>query len=70
MVETWLSRLTYTQMELSYKISREEPDDGTLTPLAEGSTKLVCIDEDLKPKRIPDKIRNILPPTTTNTSDT
>ncbi len=69
-VETWLSRLTYAQMELSYKISREEPDDGTLTLLAEGSTKLVCIGEDLRPKRIPDKIRDILPPATTNTLDT
>ncbi len=61
-VETWLSGLTAAQMELSYRICREEPGGETPTLLAEGHTKLVCIDEDLKPKRIPDIIRNILPP--------
>ncbi len=69
-VETWLSRLTYTQMELSYKISREESNDGSLTLLADGTTKLVCIDEGLRPKRIPNKIRDLLPPTTSDTSNT
>ncbi len=62
-VETWLSRLTITQIELSYRIWREAggetSEDKTL--LAEGSTTLVCIDNNLKPKRIPDKIRNVLP---------
>jgi len=72
-VETWLSGLSYAQMELSYKIWREEASDedsrGTSphtatqprTLLAEGSTTLVCIDDNLKLKRIPDRIRNILP---------
>lgn len=60
-VETWLSGLTAAQMELSYKICREEPSGETPTILAEGYTKLVCIDKDLRLKRVPEKIRNILP---------
>lgn len=60
-VETWLSGITAAQMELSYKIYREESGGDTSTLLAEGYTKLVCIDENLRAKRIPDKIRNILP---------
>ncbi|MCB7130191.1 MAG: hypothetical protein J3T61_11710, partial [Candidatus Brocadiales bacterium] len=58
---TWLSGITAAQMELSYKIYREESGGDTSTLLAEGYTKLVCIDENLRAKRIPDKIRNILP---------
>ena len=83
-VETSLSRLTYAQVEFSYKIWREEARPGgkapgyskgtlqraptpPLTLLVEGSTTLVCLDKYFKPRRIPDKIRNILPIEVTET---
>ncbi len=55
-VETCPTRLTAAQMELTYKIHREE--DGQL--LAEGSSTLVCLNANFKPHRLPEEIRKAL----------
>lgn len=55
-VETSLSKLTSAQLGLSYRVFRDK--DRQL--VAEGSSVLVCVDENRKPRRIPDKLRNAL----------
>lgn len=55
-VETSLSKLTSAQLGLSYRVFRDK--DRLL--VAEGSSVLVCVDENRKPRRIPDKLRNAL----------
>lgn len=55
-IETSPTKLTVAQLDLSYKIHREE--DGQL--LAEGFTTLVCLNSNFKPKRIPEVIRKAI----------
>ncbi|HHT9120246.1 MAG TPA: acyl-CoA thioesterase [Candidatus Hypogeohydataceae bacterium YC41] len=55
-IETSLSRLTAASVKFNYKIYREENEQ----LLVEGSTTLVCLDTNFKPRRIPEEIRKAM----------
>jgi acyl-CoA thioester hydrolase len=58
LVETRLSQLRSVSMKFSYVIRRE--DEGGRTVIAEGSTRLACVDGTHKLYRIPDPMRDVL----------
>jgi acyl-CoA thioester hydrolase len=53
-IKTWLSKMKYARVEFCYEIRRE----GEEKLIAEGSTVLACLDENRRPRTIPDKIKN------------
>lgn len=53
-VKTFLSRMRFASVEFTYEISRK--GEGTL--IAEGSTKLACLDANKKPRAIPGEIKD------------
>ena len=55
-IKTWLSKMKYARVEFCYEIRRR--DEGKL--IAEGSTVLACLDENRRPRTIPDKIKNTI----------
>lgn len=61
-VETWPSDLRNSSIRFCYKLWRREPR----RLLAEGWTAHVFIDRAMKPKKIPEKIRQILVPQQNN----
>ena len=52
-IKTWLSKMKYARVEFCYEIRRE----GEEKLIAEGSTVLACLDENRRPRIIPDKIK-------------
>ncbi len=52
-IKTWLSKMKYARVEFCYEIRRE----GEEKLIAEGSTILACLDENRRPRTIPDKIK-------------
>ena len=52
-IKTWLSKMKYARVEFCYEIRRE----GEEKLIAEGSTVLACLDENRRPRTIPDKIK-------------
>ncbi len=52
-IKTWLSKMKYARVEFCYEIRRE----GEEKLIAEGSTVLACLDENRRPRAIPDKIK-------------
>jgi len=56
LIETWPTDVKHSSLKFNYRVLRK--DDGLL--LAEGSTTHVLIDKNLKPRKIPEKIRNLL----------
>ncbi len=55
-IKTWLSKMKYARVEFCYEIRRE----GEEKLIAEGSTVLACLDENRRPRTIPDKIKNTI----------
>ena len=55
-IKTWLSKMKYARVEFCYEIRRE----GEEKLIAEGSTVLACLDENRRPRIIPDKIKNTI----------
>ena len=55
-VHTWPSDIKHSSLKFNYKVMRKK--DGVL--LAQGSTTHVLIDKDVKPRKIPEKIRALL----------
>ncbi len=53
-IETTLSKLRSVSLDYTYRIRRGE------TLIAEGTTRLACVDRDLKLLRIPEEIRTAL----------
>ena len=56
-IKTWLSKMKYARVEFCYEIRRE----GEEKLIAEGSTVLACLDENRRPRTIPDKIKKAIP---------
>ncbi len=52
-IKTWLSKMKYARVEFCYEIRRESEEK----LIAEGSTVLACLDENRRPRIIPDKIK-------------
>ena len=57
-VQTWVSELKHATVQFSYKVFREGGD----TLVAEGYTKLACLNAKRKPAAIPEKLRKLLQP--------
>lgn len=55
-VRTWVSKLKYARMEISYEIWRENETQ----LVAEGKTTMVCLDGAGKPILIPEKLIKLL----------
>jgi acyl-CoA thioester hydrolase len=55
-IKTWLSKMKYARVEFCYEIRRE----GEEKLIAEGSTVLACLDENRRPRTIPDKIKKAM----------
>ncbi len=55
-IKTWLSKMKYARVEFCYEIRRE----GEENLIAEGSTVLACLDENRRPRTIPDKIKKAM----------
>ena len=56
-IKTWLSKMKYAIGEFCYEIRRK----GEEKLIAEGSTVLACLDENRRPRTIPDKIKKAVP---------
>jgi acyl-CoA thioester hydrolase len=56
-VETTLGELSRATVTFTYRVLRDGPE-GEL--VAEGSTMLACVGDDLAPKRIPDDVASLL----------
>lgn len=54
-VHTWPTEVRNSSLKFQYKITRQGDD----ALLAEGSTAHVLIDKDLKPRKIPEKVRKL-----------
>ncbi len=54
-IRTWISELKHATVEFSYKIIREE--DQKL--VAEGFSKLACLNADRRPTSLPEKLKNL-----------
>lgn len=52
-VETWVESVKSRTIMFRYQIVREEPDPG---PIARATTTLISIDDDGRPRRLPDDI--------------
>ena len=55
-IKTKLSKLNYARLEFLYEIVRKDEEK----ILAEGSTILACLDENRRPRAIPDEIKNAI----------
>lgn len=55
-IQTWISELKHATIKFTYKIVRE----GDNKLIAEGFTKLACLNINRRPSSIPEKLRNIL----------
>ncbi|MDE2217643.1 MAG: acyl-CoA thioesterase [Planctomycetota bacterium] len=55
-VQTWVSELKHATVEFSYKVTRE----GDNSLIAEGSTRLACLNANRKPAPMPEKLRKLL----------
>jgi len=55
-IESWPADVKHSSLKFHYKITRKK--DGLL--LAEGFTAHVLIDRELKPRKIPEKIKSLL----------
>lgn len=55
-IESWPSDVKNSSLKFNYRVLRKK--DGAL--LAEGTTTHVLIDKDVKPRKIPEKIRALL----------
>lgn len=55
-IATWPSEVKNSSLKFCYRVTRQ----GEEKTLAEGWTVHVLIDKDLRPKKIPDKIRELL----------
>ncbi len=55
-IKTWLSKVKYARVEFCYEIRRRDEEK----LIAEGSTVLACLDENRRPRTIPDKIRKAM----------
>ena len=55
-IQTWVSELKYATVEFSYRVIRES--DNSL--IAEGSTKLACLNASRKPAPMPEKLKELL----------
>ncbi len=55
-IKTWLSKVKYARVEFCYEIRRRDEEK----LIAEGSTVLACLDENRRPRIIPDKIKNTI----------
>ncbi len=55
-IKTWLSKMKYARVEFCYEIRRE----GEEKLIAEGSTVLACLDENRRPRTIPDEIKKAM----------
>ena len=52
-IKTWLSKMKNASIEFCYEIRRRDEEN----LIAEGSTILACLDENRRPRTIPDKIK-------------
>ncbi len=52
-IKTWLSKMKNASVEFCYEIRRRDEEN----LIAEGSTILACLDENRRPRTIPDKIK-------------
>ncbi len=57
-VRTWISELRHASVEFSHKVIRE----GENTLIAEGFSKLACINASRKPTPIPERLKALLQP--------
>ncbi len=55
-IKTWLSKMKYARVEFCYEIRRK----GEEKLIAEGSTVLACLDENRRPRTIPDEIKKAM----------
>lgn len=55
-IQTWISELKHATVEFSHKIMRE----GDNKLIAEGFTKLACLNAEYKPTSIPEKLKKLL----------
>lgn len=55
-IQTWVSELKHATVEFSHKVIRE--DDSIL--IAEGISKLACLNANRKPAPMPEKVRKLL----------
>ena len=55
-IKTWLSKMKYARVEFCYEIRRRDEEK----LIAEGSTVLACLDENRRPRTIPDKIKKAM----------
>lgn len=55
-IQTWVSELKHATVKFSYKIIRE----GDNNLIAEGFTKLACLNASRKPTSLPEKLRKLL----------
>ncbi len=56
LIQTWVSELRHASVEFSHKVIRE----GDNTLLAEGISKLACLNASHKPITIPEKLKKLL----------
>ncbi len=55
-IKTWLSKMKNASVEFCYEIRRK----GEEKLIAEGSTVLACLDENRRPRTIPDEIKKAM----------
>ncbi|NUO10369.1 MAG: acyl-CoA thioesterase [Candidatus Brocadia sp.] len=55
-VQTWVSELKHASVEFSHKVIRE----GSNTLIAEGFSKLACLNAGRKPASMPEKLKKLL----------
>ncbi len=55
-IKTWLSKMKNASVEFCYEIRRRDEEK----LIAEGSTTLACLDENRRPRTIPDKIKKAI----------
>ncbi len=55
-IKTWLSKMKNASVEFCYEIRRRDEEE----LIAAGSTTLACLDENRRPRTIPDKIKKAM----------
>ena len=62
-IDTWLARAESRRVTFGYRIRRED------TRLATGGTRLVCVNRDFHPQRLPEWLRGAMGPELGDTPD-